>query len=214
MICEVIDIDEKKLLKKAAAGSAEAFEQLVLTYQTPIYNLCLRMTGNPEDAADMTQESFLKAWRSLEGFHFESAFSTWLYRLASNTCLDFLRSVKRRKQFSLTMEDADGETQLLDLPDPAPTPEASLLSAEESALLAAAMRQLDPEQQRILTLRVVNDLSYTEIAAVLDIKEGTVKSRLARARENLRKKLLQSGNKAESKSSNTHIRKGGRGHEV
>ena len=214
MICEVIDIDEKKLLKKAAAGSAEAFEQLVLTYQTPIYNLCLRMTGNPEDAADMTQESFLKAWRSLEGFHFESAFSTWLYRLASNTCLDFLRSVKRRKQFSLTMEDADGETQLLDLPDPAPTPEASLLSAEESVLLAAAMRQLDPEQQRILTLRVVNDLSYTEIAAVLDIKEGTVKSRLARARENLRKKLLQSGNKAESKSSNTHIRKGGRGHEV
>lgn len=214
MICEVIDIDEKKLLKKAAAGSAEAFEQLLLTYQTPIYNLCLRMTGNPEDAADMTQESFLKAWRSLEGFHFESAFSTWLYRLASNTCLDFLRSVKRRKQFSLTMEDADGETQLLDLPDPAPTPEASLLSAEESALLAAAMRQLDPEQQRILTLRVVNDLSYTEIAAVLDIKEGTVKSRLARARENLRKKLLQSGNKAESKSSNTHIRKGGRGHEV
>ena len=172
------------------------------------------MTGNPEDAADMTQESFLKAWRSLEGFHFESAFSTWLYRLASNTCLDFLRSVKRRKQFSLTMEDADGETQLLDLPDPAPTPEASLLSAEESALLGAAMRQLDPEQQRILTLSVVNDLSYTEIAAVLDIKEGTVKSRLARARENLRKKLLQSGNKAESKSSNTHIRKGGRGHEV
>ena len=214
MICEVIDIDEKKLLKKAAAGSAEAFEQLVLTYQTPIYNLCLRMTGNPEDAADMTQESVLKAWRSLEGFHFESAFSTWLYRLASNTCLDFLRSVKRRKQFSLTMEDADGETQLLDLPDPAPTPEASLLSAEESALLGAAMRQLDPEQQRILTLRVVNDLSYTEIAAVLDIKEGTVKSRLARARENLRKKLLQSGNKTESKSSNTHIRKGGRGHEV
>lgn len=214
MICEVIDIDEKKLLKKAAAGSAEAFEQLVLTYQTPIFNLCLRMTGNPEDAADMTQESFLKAWRSLEGFHFESAFSTWLYRLTSNTCLDFLRSVKRRKQFSLTMEDADGETQLLDLPDPAPTPEASLLSAEESALLAAAMRQLDPEQQRILTLRVVNDLSYTEIAAVLDIKEGTVKSRLARARENLRKKLLQSGNKTESKSSNTHIRKGGRGHEV
>ena len=214
MICEVIDIDEKKLLKKAAAGSAEAFEQLVLTYQTPIYNLCLRMTGNPEDAADMTQESFLKAWRSLEGFHFESAFSTWLYRLASNTCLDFLRSVKRRKQFSLTMEDADGETQLLDLPDPAPTPEASLLSAEESFLLAAAMRQLDPEQERILTLRVVNDLSYTEIAAVLDIKEGTVKSRLARARENLRKKLLQLGNKTESKSSNTHIRKGGRGHEV
>lgn len=211
MNCEVIDIEEKKVLKRAAAGDEAAFEQLVLQYQSSIYNLCLRITGNAEDAADMTQESFLKAWRSLESFHFESAFSTWLYRLASNTCLDFLRSVKRRKQVSLTVEDDDGQTQLLDVPDPAPTPEAALLSQEEHELLAAAMQRLDPEQRRILTLRVVNGLSYTEIAAVLDVKEGTVKSRLARARENLRKKLLQSGNNADAKASNRQERKGGRG---
>lgn len=207
----MIDIEEKKWLKKAAAGDAAAFEQLVIKYQSSIFNLCLRITGNAEDAADMTQESFLKAWRNLESFHFESAFSTWLYRLASNTCLDFLRSVKRRKQVSLTVEDDDGETQLLDVPDPAPTPEAALLSQEEHELLAAAMQRLDPEQRRILTLRVVNGLSYTEIAAVLEVKEGTVKSRLARARENLRKKLLQSGNKADAKASNRQERKGGRG---
>ncbi len=199
------------MLKKAAAGDPAAFEQLVLQYQSPIYNLCLRMTGNPEDAADMTQESFLKAWRSLDSFHFESAFSTWLYRLASNTCLDFLRSVKRRREFSLTVEDGDGNTQLLDLPDPAPTPEASILKSEEQSQLSAAMQQLDPEQRHILTLRVVNDLSYTEIAAVLQIKEGTVKSRLARARESLRKKLLQSGNKTASKTSKSQKAKGGCG---
>ena len=156
----------------------------------------------------MTQESFLKAWRSLDSFHFESALSTWLYRLASNTCLDFLRSVKRRREFSLTVEDEDGDTQLLDLPDPALTPEASVLKIEEQALLASAMQQLDFEQRRILTLRVINDLSYTEIAAVLQIKEGTVKSRLARARESLRKKLLQSGNKTTSKASNSQKTKG------
>lgn len=210
----MIDIEEKKIIKKAVAGSAEAFEQLVLQYQNPIYNLCLRITGNPEDAADMTQESFLKAWRNLESFHFEAAFSTWLYRLASNTCLDFLRSAKRRRELSLTVEDESGESQLLDLPDPAPTPEASLLTNEENARLGAAMGQLDPEQRRILTLRVVNDLSYTEIAAVLNIKEGTVKSRLARARESLRKKLLQTGNKTEANPSNQQKRKGGRGGEL
>ncbi len=210
----MIDIEEKKIIKKAVAGSAEAFEQLVLQYQNPIYNLCLRITGNPEDAADMTQESFLKAWRNLESFHFEAAFSTWLYRLASNTCLDFLRSAKRRRELSLTVEDESGESQLLDLPDPAPTPEASLLTNEENARLGAAMEQLDPEQRRILTLRVVNDLSYTEIAAVLNIKEGTVKSRLARARESLRKKLLQTGNKTEANPSNQQKRKGGRGGEL
>lgn len=210
----MIDIEEKKIIKKAAAGSAEAFERLVLQYQMSIYNLCLRITGNPEDAADLTQESFLKAWRNLDGFHFEAAFSTWLYRLASNTCLDFLRSAKRRRALSLTLEDEDGRSQLLDLPDPAPTPESALLAMEENARLSAAMRQLDPEQRRILTLRVINGLSYTEIAAVLSIKEGTVKSRLARARDSLRKKLLQTGNKTESNPSKQQRRKGGRSREL
>ena len=194
--------DERKIIKKAAAGSADAFEQLLLKYQTPIYNLCLRMTGNPEDAADMTQEAFLKAWRSLSSCQFESSFSTWLYRLAPNTCLDYLRSLKRRPQCSLTVEDDEGEEQVLDVPDDAPTPEEALLSAEEHARLVYALSQLDASQRQIITLRVVNDLSYAEIAEILDVKEGTVKSRLARARDNLRKKLLQIGNKPELPASN------------
>lgn len=195
-------IEEKKIIKKAAAGSADAFEQLLLKYQTPIYNLCLRMTGNPEDAADMTQEAFLKAWRSLSSFQFESSFSTWLYRLTTNTCLDYLRSQKRRPQCSLTVEDDDGEEQVLDVTDEAPTPEEALLSAEERSQLVHALSQLEASQRQIITLRVVNDLSYAEIAEILDVKEGTVKSRLARARDNLRKKLLQIGNKSELPASN------------
>lgn len=203
----MIKIDDKKVIKRAAKGDADAFEQLVLTFQTPIYNLCLRMTGNPEDAADLTQEAFLKAWRSLGSFQFEAAFSTWLYRLASNTCLDYLRSVKRRPQVSLTVEDADSETQTMDLPDTAPLPEDAVIAKEEGELLSKAMLKLDEQQRQILTLRVVNDLSYAQIAEILQIKEGTVKSRLARSRDALRKILLRTGNDAAFAASNTQ--KGG-----
>lgn len=208
----MIEIDEKKVIKRAAKGDAGAFEQLVLTYQTPIYNLCLRMIGNPEDAADLTQEAFIKAWKNLGGFQFESAFSTWLYRLASNTCLDHLRSVKRRPQVSLTAEDSDGETQTMDFPDPAPSPEAAVIVKEEQELLARAMDALDEQQRQILTLRAVNELSYAEIAELLGIKEGTVKSRLARTRDALRKILLESGNKDAVFASKTQ--KGGCGIEL
>lgn len=195
-------IKEHIWVKKAASGDADAFEQLVLTYQTPIYNLCFRMVGNAEDAADLTQESFLKAWNHLHSFHYEAAFSTWLYRLASNTCLDFLRSMKRHPQISLTVEDNDGEEATLDIPDLSPSPEEALLCAEEKALLAQAMQELEPEQRQILTLRVVNEMSYADIADVLRIREGTVKSRLSRARDALRKNLLIIGNKPFSSSSN------------
>ena len=208
----MIEIDEKKIIKRAAAGDADAFEQLVLTYQSPIYNLCLRMTGDPEDAADLSQESFLKAWRSLGSFQFESSFSTWLYRLASNTCLDHLRSIKRHPQVSLTVEDSDGETQTMEFPDPAPTPEEVAISKEDNERLAQAMQELDKQQRQILTLRVINDLSYAEIAEILNIKEGTVKSRLARTREALRKKLPENGNKPASPASKKQ--EGGCGHEL
>ena len=194
-------MDEKKWLKQAAAGSAEAFEQLVLKYQTAVYNLCLRMTGDPEDAADMTQESFLKAWRNLESFQGNSAFSTWLYRLASNTCLDHLRSVKRRPQLSLVMEDEDGETQALDVPDSAPSPEEQVIALDEQSRLNDALQALEEDQRQILILRAVNGLSYTEIAEALQLKEGTVKSRLARARDQLRKKLQQNGNNSPAPTS-------------
>lgn len=186
-------IDEKRIIKRAAAGDAEAFEQLVLTYQTPIYRLCLRITGNTDDAADLTQEAFLKAWRALDTFRFDASFSTWLYRLASNLCLDFLRAEKRRATLPLIQNDAEGEELALSLPDPAPTPEEATEAAQERAQISAALQSLEPQQRQILTLRVINDLSYAEIAEILGVQEGTVKSRLSRARDALRKKLQRAG---------------------
>lgn len=198
----MIVIDEKKCIRKAAKGDAHAFEELVIRYQGQVYNLCLRMTGNPEDAADMTQEAFLKVWKHLDGFQFDAAFATWLYRLVSNCCLDFLRSQKRRPTVSLTVENEEDGEQIMDVADAQPTPEEAAISNEEKEQLHLAMSQLDDEQRQILTLRVVNDLSYADIAEILEIKEGTVKSRLSRARENLRKKLSEIGNKRSFPSSN------------
>ena len=188
-------IEEIRYVKRAARGDPGAFEELVNRYQGPIYNLCFRMVGNAEDAADMTQEAFIKAWKNLDSFQFEAAFSTWLYRLASNCCLDFLRSKKRRPTISLVTTNDEDEEQTVDVEDNAPGPEEQLLSGEDREILRKALAEIDLEQRQILTLRVVNDLSYGEIAEILGIKEGTVKSRLSRARENLRKKVLQIGNK-------------------
>lgn len=187
-------MEEMTCVKLAAEGNADAFETLVMKYQGPIYNLCFRLTGNWEDAADMTQEAFLKAWNALPRFHFDSAFSTWLYRLASNACLDHLRYQKRHPGVSLTAEDGEGASQVMDVSDDAPTPEEAAIAAEERARLRRAMNALDPEQRQILTLRAINGLSYTDIADILDVKEGTVKSRLARARIALRNKFERMGN--------------------
>ena len=198
-------MDNAKWVKQAQKGDSTAFEQLVLTHQNQIYRLCFRMVGNAEDAADMVQEAFLKAWRNLDRFQGDAAFSTWLYRLASNCCLDFLRSQKRRPTVSMTSEDEEGEEQTVEVADNSATPEETLLQKEEQREIAQAMASLDEEQRQILTLRVVNDLSYTEIAELLTIKEGTVKSRIARARENLRKKLLQIRNKTQQSSSKRQI---------
>lgn len=160
------------------------------------------MVGNAEDAADLTQETFLKAWRALPSFGFRAAFSTWLYRLASNACLDHLRSARRNAAVGLSTADEDGEELFYDPPDPAPQPEERVIRAEEQRQLRAAFASLADDDRLLLTLRVVNELSYAEIAAILDIKEGTVKSRLSRARDRLRKKLLKIRNEAAASSSN------------
>lgn len=194
-------INELELIKKAAKGDPNAFETLMLQYQSGVYNLCYRMVGDSEDAADMTQEAFLKAWKSLSGFHMDSAFSTWLYRLATNCCLDLLRSKKRKPTISLVQEDESGEEMIYEPTDPSLQPDELLIKKEERQILQEALLSLDEQQRAILTLRVVKDLSYEDISTILQIKEGTVKSRLARARENLRKKVLQLGNKSHSSSS-------------
>ena len=200
-------MDDKQLIKKAAAGDTAAFGTLVERYQKQVYNLALRMVNNESDAEDLAQEAFLRAWRSLGSFQFTSQFSTWLYRLTSNICIDFLRAQKRRKVVSLTMLRDDEDSQW-DLPDESPLPEQQMIAAQERETLAKAFAALDPEFRQILTLRIVNGCSYQQISEILGIAEGTVKSRLSRAREQLRKKMAASGNFSGAGASN--CQKGGR----
>lgn len=200
-------MDEKLWIEQAAAGDSAAFEQLVLRYQNQVYNLALRMVNNETDAQDLAQEAFIRAWRALNSFQYSSQFSTWLYRLTSNICIDFLRGQKRHQITSLTVL-LDDESQQWDMPDEQPLPEAQAITKDEQRILAQAMAALEPEYRQVLTLRILNDCSYQQIAKILGIREGTVKSRLSRAREQLRKKLSQNGNYFSVPSSNS--RKGGR----
>jgi len=195
-------LEEKKLIQQAAAGDTAAFEALVLRYQTQVYSLAYRMVGNEADAQDLAQEAFVRAWRALDSFQFSSQFSTWLYRLTSNICIDFLRSQKKRKHISLTVLQ-DDEQQQWDMPDHRPLPEEQMIVTQEREALAKAIAALDPEYRQVLILRIVNDCSYQQISEIMGIREGTVKSRLSRAREQLRKKLAQSGNFSGSSSSNS-----------
>ena len=200
-------MDERTIVQQAAQGDEAAFEQLILQYQKPVYNIAYRMCGNAEDAYDLAQEAFLNAWRGLPNFQFDAAFSTWLYRLTSNACISYLRARKRRTAVSAVFLDEEGETQELPLPDPAPLPEERVIRREEHEQIEAALNELEVEYREALCLCVYGGQSYQQIAETLGVKEGTVKSRIFRAREKLRKKLLQSGNKTASISSSK--KKGG-----
>lgn len=194
-------MSEEQLIRRAQQGDNGAFEELLLLHQKKVYNLCLRMSANPDDALDLSQEAFLRAWRSLGQYQFEASFSTWLFRLTSNICIDFLRRKKRRQETSLTenYDDSD-EGAELSLPDCAPLPEQQAITNETKIELARAMGQLAPDHREILQLRVVEGLPYEQIADILGVRVGTVKSRLARARLSLRK-ILKAGNYFDSASS-------------
>lgn len=186
---------EQELVARAKSGDADAFAQLVEANQNRIYSLALRMVGNPEDAADLAQEAFLSAWRGLERFQGEAAFSTWLYRLTSNACIDFLRKEKRKRAAGsvLYLDDTE-EGATLDLPDYDADPHRQLEQSEVREAIANGLAELSPEHRKVLALREVSGLSYAEIADILGLEEGTIKSRISRARLALRKKLVETGN--------------------
>ena len=183
-------LDDKHILARARRGELDAFEELVRRYAKRVYVIALRSSGNPEDAADITQEVFLRAWRSIENFRGDSGFSTWLFRITMNICVDHARHRQAQPQTTtLTTEDDE----------------------ELGRELAAALAEISEEHRRIVLLRDVSGMSYSEIAEILEISEGTVKSRLARARIALRRILLQRGNILPPAPSNHE--KGGETHE-
>ena len=180
--------DERMLVERAQAGDLDAFEQIVQAYQTKVYNIALSITGNHHDADDAAQDVFVKVYRSIGAFSFHAQFSTWLYRVATNVCLDYLRKRKRSGTVPLDTDDAD-EPQL-QVADTAPTPELALEQKETIRLVRQAIANLSDEHKKVIVLRDLSGLPYEEIAAIEQCSVGTVKSRINRARQNL-KKLLE-----------------------
>ena len=186
-------MQDDALIRRAAQKDEQAFEQLMLLHQKAVYNICYRMAGNAEDALDLSQEVFLKLWRTLEQYQFDAAFSTWLYRMTQNACIDFLRRQKRQQHASLTVSDDEAAGKELSVPDPAPLPEDRVIFNEKQEAIRTAMNALPPDFREILELRVVRNRPYEQIAQIMGLPVGTVKSRLARARLQL-KKRLEAGN--------------------
>ena len=185
---------EVQIVNKVLRGDVNAFEKLVVEYEKNVYAITQRMTGNAEDAADMTQETFIKAYNSLSSFRGDSKFSVWLYRIATNVCLDFLRSRSRKPTVSLSVEDDEGEESQLDIADESQSPETLLERGLTRDAVRRGLDALSPEYRQILLLREIQGLSYEEIADALSLEVGTVKSRIFRARKRLCTFLVEDGN--------------------
>ena len=183
---------EQQLVSAARQGDMAAFESLVHLYEKRVFALTLRMCGNREDAAEAAQEAFLAAWQGLAFFRGDSSFSTWLYRLASNACVDLLRRESRHR--TAAGPSLDDEELNLEVPDARPSPQDEAERRELREEIERGLAALSPEHREVLVLRELHQLSYDEIAETLDLDVGTVKSRISRGRKQLRKFLLKSGN--------------------
>lgn len=179
-VCErIVPQSDFDVIRRVLDGDAAAFELLVRRYQETIFRLAQRMTRNAEDAKDLAQEAFVQAYRSLAGFHGQSSFSTWLYRITVNLCLSHLKATRRADPVEVDGSFPDGRKDAL----------AALLTAERDRALAAAIEELPPQQRATLTLRVSQGLSHREIAEILECAEGTAKANYFHAVRTLQRKL-------------------------
>ena len=183
-------LEDRELVASAKRGESKAFETLLKKYRKSVYYMLLKMVKNADDAEDLTQEAFAKAFNSIEKFDSKYAFSTWLFRIATNNTIDFIRK-KRVQTVSIDapIEGDDGSNMSLDVKDEDRNPNEELLKKQRSRYLHMAIEKL-PEKYRILVeLRYFKEFSYEEIANELQIPLGTVKAQLFRARELLNQEL-------------------------
>lgn len=190
-------MDERELIARLQKRDEAAFEELIRQYEKKVYTLCFRMCGNSEDAEEAAQDAFLALWRGIDRFRQESTLSTWIYRLATNACIDTLR--RRKKQSgSVSLDD---EELFVDAVDTSPQPQETVEHREAQILLQEGLSALPEEYRKVLILREIEGLSYTEIAESASIELGTVKSRISRGRSLLRNFLSGNGNFFEIASS-------------
>jgi len=185
---------DRVLIDRFKGGDASAFDEMVSRYWSRIYSMVNQLLRNPQDAEEVTQDAFIRAHRGLGSFRGESAFSTWLYQIATNLARNrywYWWRRKRDQSVSLDMPmGPENDTTLADIiPSEVETPDDITVTQEFVSRIAYGMERLNPKHREILILRNVKNLSYDEIAEILHISVGTVKSRIARARESLRSKL-------------------------
>ncbi len=184
-------IDASKQIERALAGDEKAFAEILELYHRPIYHFIHRMVRDASQAEDLTQLTFIKAFRALATFNSEYAFSTWLYKIAANNCIDYFRKKKLRTlSLDAPIQSKDGELQR-EYPDHEHNPEDELISRERDAQIKAAIEALPEKYRQAILLRHAKEKSYEEIAEELDIPLGTVKVRIFRAREMLKSKLKE-----------------------
>lgn len=181
--------DEDLLLKRSRDGDLNAFEELVKRYESKVYTIAYRFTGNHADAGDLAQDAFIRAYQALGSFRGDASFATWLYRIASNVCRDELRRQQRHKKVSLDemMTQSGGNPTLV---SPGLSPQECLEKKEIQELVQKQLDSLSGDMRLILVMREIQGLSYEEIAVALDCNLGTVKSRLNRARQTLKQRVI------------------------
>ncbi len=185
---------EQQLIADARKGDVAAFEALIGEHQKRIFSIAFRMAGNPEDAADMAQEVLIKIFKNLGNFQGNSKFSTWVYRVATNTCLDELKKLRRHTAYSLDQElETEEGSVAAELADEAPTPEESAERRDLQRVVSEAIGMLSEDHKKAILLRDMQGFSYEEIANILQCSVGTVKSRINRARAQLKKILIKNG---------------------
>jgi RNA polymerase sigma factor (sigma-70 family) len=181
--------EERRLVEAAQRGEVESFNGLVRLYEGRVYNLCYRMLGDPDSAADATQDAFLSAFRNLRSFR-GGSFRSWMLRIATNTCYDVLRARKRRPSVSLDVDaDDEDDASPLQIADVAESPDDFAIRRELAAAIQSSLGTLPEEQRLILILSDIQGLAYEEIAEITSTNLGTVKSRLSRGRARLREVL-------------------------
>ncbi len=184
-------LEDHRLISGLQAGEEAAYELLIERFQTPIYNLAYRLLNDPGEASDVLQEVFLKVFRNVENFRGESSLRTWMYRIAVNEANNRRRWLFRHRRGEIGMDDIfeDSEGREKPLMDAGETPFDFTLNREAQLLLEEGLAAINPVFRAALVLREVEDMSYEEIAGILDVSIGTVKSRIVRGREALRRYL-------------------------
>jgi RNA polymerase sigma-70 factor (ECF subfamily) len=174
-----------ELVQRAVKGDQKAYAELMERYRDAIFFMLLKMVNNRDDADDLTIEAFGKAFKRIEQYQPNYAFSTWLFKIASNNCIDFLRKERKKKMFSLdnTISNDDGDDLTYDVKDGEPDPEESLMKGQKVEAMREVVEKLKPRYRELVMLRYFKEYSYEEIAEELDLPLGTVKAQLFRARD-------------------------------